>query len=167
MALGSRTWWMPKLPWGQRDERGAEMVEFAFVVVLLIALLYGIISYGLILAAQSTVTQAAADGARAGIVASSSGQASTAEIQAGNDVSWMGKGACYEKDVPSGLPTAAISCTATPEQCPSISTNQCLKVTVIYNYKSSPLFPILPGLGIITPTQISSTDVLQISTPSS
>ena len=143
------------------------MVEFAFVVVLLIALLYGIISYGLILAAQSTVTQAAADGARAGIVASTSSQASTAEIQAGNDVSWMGKGACYEQDVPSGLSTAAISCKATPEQCPSISTNQCLKVTVTYNYKSSPLFPILPGLGIITPTQISSTDVLQISTPSS
>jgi Flp pilus assembly protein TadG len=144
------------------------MVEFAFVVVLLIALLYGIISYGLILAAQSTVTQAAADGARAGIVASTSNQASTAEIQAGNDVSWMGKGPCYEQDVvPPGPSTAAISCKATPEQCPSISTNQCLKVTVTYNYKSSPLFPILPGLGIITPTQISSTDVLQISTPSS
>ena len=53
---------------GDSDERGAEMVEFAFVVVLLIALLYGIISYGLVLAAQSTLTQAAADAARAGIV---------------------------------------------------------------------------------------------------
>ena len=59
---------------GNDDERGAEMVEFAFVVVLLIALLYGIISYGLILSAQSTVTKAAADGARAGIVASSTAQ---------------------------------------------------------------------------------------------
>ena len=38
------------------------------VVVLLITLLYGIITYGLILAAQSTITQAAADAARAGIV---------------------------------------------------------------------------------------------------
>ena len=46
------------------------MVEFAIVVVLLIALLYGIISYGLILAAQATITQAAADATRAGIVAS-------------------------------------------------------------------------------------------------
>jgi Flp pilus assembly protein TadG len=164
-------WWMPKQPRRQREERGAEMVEFAFVVVLLIALLYGIISYGLILAAQSTVTQAAADGARAGIVVSSgAGQASAAEIQAGNDISWMGKGACYEHDalpVATGSPTAAIKCTATPETCPSVATNQCLKVTVTYSYKSSPLFPILPGLGIITPTQISSTDVLQISTPSS
>ena len=64
--MGShRRRWMPKQPSRRRDERGAEMVEFAFVVVLLIALLYGIISYGLILAAQTTITQAAADGARA------------------------------------------------------------------------------------------------------
>ena len=77
------------------------MIEFAIVVVLLITLLYGIITYGLILAAQSTVTQAAADASRAGIVASSTAVA-TAEAQAGGDVSWMGKGACYEPDVPSG-----------------------------------------------------------------
>ena len=44
------------------------MVEFAFVVVLLIALLYGIITFGLILAAQATGTEAAADGARSGII---------------------------------------------------------------------------------------------------
>ena len=67
LALGPRTWRLPKRL-GGRDERGAEMVEFAFVVVLLIALLYGIISYGLVLAAQSTITQAAADAARSGIV---------------------------------------------------------------------------------------------------
>ena len=42
------------------------MVEFAFVVVLLIALLYGIITYGLILAAQATITQAAADASPGG-----------------------------------------------------------------------------------------------------
>ncbi len=93
------------------------MVEFAFVVVLLIALLYGIISYGLILSAQSTVTQAAADGARAGIVATSSAVAA-AEGQAANDLNWMDKGQCYERDVPSGQANAAISCTATTGELP-------------------------------------------------
>ena len=150
----------------QRDERGAEMVEFAFVVVLLIMLLYGIISYGLILSAQSTVTQAAADGARAGIVATSSAVAA-AEAQAGSDISWMDKGACWEPHVPSGQANAAISCKASTENCPSNVNNQCIKVTVAYNYASDPLFPILPGLNIITPSTISSTDVLQISEPSS
>ncbi len=70
------------------------MVEFAFVVVLLIALLYGIISYGLVLAAQSTITQAAADGARAGIVsATGAGAATAAQNQASIDIGWMNKGA--------------------------------------------------------------------------
>ena len=82
------------------------MVEFAFVVVLLIALLYGIISYGLILAAQSTITQAAADGARAGIVASSTAPA-TAEAQACNDVGWMDKSALPLERQQHGLPTRA------------------------------------------------------------
>src|ERR1700733_14240458 len=102
-TLGLRTWnvlqvWRTKRRRGERGERGAEMVEFAFVVVLLIALLYGIVSYGLILSAQSTVTQAAADGARAGIVAASTslGPQGTAEGQAANDLSWMDKGQCYQ-----------------------------------------------------------------------
>jgi Flp pilus assembly protein TadG len=141
------------------DERGAEMVEFAFVVILLVMLLYGIITYGLILAAQATVTQAAADGARAGIVASSTA-AATAEAQSGADLSWMGKGTC-------GTSGTTITCNAQTEPCPSNSNNTCLKVTVSYNYASAPLFPEMPGLGVITPATISSTDVLQLSTPSS
>jgi Flp pilus assembly protein TadG len=135
------------------------MVEFAFVVVLLIALLYGIISYGLILSAQSTITQAAADGARAGIVASTTAVA-TAQAQAGTDVGWMNKGSC-------GTSATIITCVASKAPCPSNVNNQCLTVTVTYNYSSSPLFPELPGMGVIMPSTISSTDVLQISNPSS
>jgi Flp pilus assembly protein TadG len=135
------------------------MVEFAFVVVLLIALLYGIISYGLILSAQSTITQAAADGARAGIVASTTAVA-TSEAQAGTDLGWMNKGAC-------GTSGTTITCVANKAPCPSNVNNQCLTVTVTYNYSSSPLFPELPGMGVIMPSTISSTDVLQISNPSS
>ena len=160
IRLGPRTWGL----WtrlGRRDERGAEMVEFAFVVVLLIALLYGIISYGLVLAAQSTITQAAADGARAGIVSSTgAGAATAAQNQASTDIGWMNKGAC-------GPSTTVITCVATPEQCPSSATNTCLSVTVTYNYASSPLFPELPGFGVIMPSTLSSTNVLQLSTPTS
>jgi Flp pilus assembly protein TadG len=163
LALGPRTWRLPKRP-GERDERGAEMVEFAFVVVLLIALLYGIISYGLVLAAQSTITQAAADAARSGIVAPTSA-VTTAEGQAATDVNWMGKG-CNEPDV-AGSASSAITCKATTEQCPSNANNSCLQVTVTYDYAASPLFPELPGLGVIMPSSISSTNVLQMSTPSS
>jgi len=148
------------------------MVEFAVVVVLLIALLYGIITYGLILAAQATVTQAAADATRAGIVSSTTAVA-TAEAQACNDIGWMNK-TC-------GTPTTynTTSCTFSPNPadaitafacqmaCPSNANNTCLKVTVTYNNSSAPLFPVMPGLGVITPSTISSTNILQLSTPSS
>jgi Flp pilus assembly protein TadG len=171
-AVGPRTWKMPGQRRGQHDEDGAEMVEFAFVVVLLIALLYGIVSYGLILSAQSTVTQAAADGARAGIVAASTtlGPKGTAESQAANDLSWMDKGQCYQPDaLPSAIGTSGgiLSCVATEGACASNASNQCLSVTVTYQYGRDPIFPLLPGLGVITPSTISSTDVLQISLPSS
>ena len=91
------------------DERGAELIEFAVVVVLLITLLYGIITYGVILAAQATVTQAAADAARSGItqgtgnVNNCNGSAATVSAagcaavqQANTDLGWMDKGTCYE-----------------------------------------------------------------------
>lgn len=140
------------------EERGAELIEFAVVIVLLIALLYGIITYGVILAAQATVTQAAADAARSGIVAASSAVVSTAEAQAGTDVGWMNKGTC-------GTSGTTITCVASEIPCPSNTANTCLKVTVTYNYGSAPLFPELPGLGVITPSSITSTNILQLSIP--
>ncbi len=148
------------------------MVEFAIVVVLLIALLYGIITYGLILAAQATVTQAAADAARSGIVSSGTAVA-TAEGQACNDIGWMNKSCGTPTTYNSSTctfspnPADAVTVFACEAACPSNATAQCLEVTVSYNYASTPLFPVMPGLGVITPSTISSTDVLQISTPSS
>ena len=168
--MGPFTWGLvERLRRRQRDERGAELIEFGIVVVLLITLLYGIITYGLILAAQATLTQAAADAAHAGIVSPLTAVA-TAEGQAATDVGWMNKGTCYQPDVPAGSAGAAISCVAKTETCPSNlsdgENNTCLAVTVTYNYSSDPLFPELPGLGVITPSTISSTNVVQLSVPS-
>jgi Flp pilus assembly protein TadG len=164
-ALGPRTWDIARtLRRRNGDERGAEMVEFAIVVVLLIAILYAIISYGLILAAQSTLTQAAADAARSGLVASSSA-VTTAESQALTDVSWMDKG-CNTPDISGSATGSPMTCKATEEQCPSNPSIECLSVTVSYNYSSDPLFPELPGLSIITPSTMSSTNVVQLGSVS-
>jgi Flp pilus assembly protein TadG len=150
-----------KLKRRTNDETGAELVEFAFVIVLLITILYGIISYGMILAAQSTLTQAAADAARAGLVSSSSAELA-AYRQANSDVGWMDKGTCGTTSTSS----AVITCVTSEERCPSNLSVQCLQVTITYNYASSPLFPELPGLGLITPSTISSTNVIQLGTVS-
>jgi Flp pilus assembly protein TadG len=156
----------PKKSSGSRsvghDEEGAETVEFAIVVVLLITLLYGIVSVGLSLAAKVTLTQAASDGARAGIVMSTPAlQVSTAEAAAANDVSWMGRGACS----PSGTPITCFA--APPSQCSANTSQMCLTVTVTYHYARNPLFPPLPGLGILAPNTITTSSTLQVSTPTS
>jgi hypothetical protein len=76
-----------------RDEGGAELIEFAFVSTILIALVYGIVFFGVTLGAKVTVTQAAADGSRAGIVYSSANYAQgeqAAATQAKSDLGWLG-----------------------------------------------------------------------------
>jgi Flp pilus assembly protein TadG len=52
-----------------RGDDGVALVEFAFVSVLLLTLVFGIISFGLILSFKQDLTRAAAEGARAGAVA--------------------------------------------------------------------------------------------------
>lgn len=160
-----------KLHRGQRtlrrrdDEGGAELIEFALVFLLLISLVYGIVFFGLLLSAKVTMTQAAADGARAGIVQSTvSSQESDAVARAASDVSWMGKGTCGATSSTAN----PLTCVATEAPCVSNTSNQCLTVTVTYNnYSSNPLIPPVLGLGLVSPTNIVATSTLQISTPTS
>jgi len=53
-----------------KDTRGAALVEFTIILPLLIVLLFGIIEFGFLLYNQQMLTNAAREGARAGIVAS-------------------------------------------------------------------------------------------------
>ena len=119
------------------------MVEFAFVVVLLIALLYGIISYGLILAAQSTITQAAADGARAGIVQSSTASCGPLAPPAPSPPPRARPPATWAGWTRARAATAGttITCVATEAACPSNANNQCLTVTVIVQLQLEPALP--------------------------
>jgi Flp pilus assembly protein TadG len=74
-----------------RDESGAEMVEFALIVVLLVTIVYGLVFFGLLMGAKVTITQAAADGARSGIVGATPTSAdSAAANQSVSDLGWLG-----------------------------------------------------------------------------
>ena len=155
-TLGTRAWRIPEgLRRRRDDEHGAEMVEFAFVVVLLIALLYGIITYGLILAAQATVTQAAADGSPGGHRRLDAGRHrrgpgvhDSADEQAGSDLGWMNKGCTCSPD-----PAHAITCLCVPDGLP-VERQQPVPegdgdVQLQLVTRSSPR---CPGLGVITPS---------------
>lgn len=59
---GKRKW--------QNQERGASAVEFAFVLPVLLLILFGIIEFGLLLYNKQVITNASREGSRAGIVVS-------------------------------------------------------------------------------------------------
>jgi Flp pilus assembly protein TadG len=154
------------------------MIEFAIVVVLLITLVYGIVMYGVILAAKVSITQATADGARAGIVqATTSSAESTAVDQTADDLGWLGLGSCTSGTKMSCL-TNGTTCPATYQSngvymcissteaaCASNAANTCLTVALTYYYANDPLFPEMPGLNLVSPTTLTSTSTLQVSTP--
>ena len=51
-----------------RDQRGSAVVDFVFVLVLLLPLAFGILQLALVLHVRNTLAAAAAEGARAGAV---------------------------------------------------------------------------------------------------
>lgn len=51
-----------------QNEQGTTMVEFAIIVVVLLAIVFGIIEFGVLLFDQHVLTNASREGARAGVV---------------------------------------------------------------------------------------------------
>ena len=51
----------------ERGESGAALVEFALVIGLFMLILYGLISYGMIMATKQRVTNAASEAARSAV----------------------------------------------------------------------------------------------------
>ena len=78
MATLNPTWnWRSRLPLG---ERGAELIEFALVLPLLLLLVLGIVDFGFLFQRLEVVTNAAREGARIAILKGSGYD--TAEVQA-------------------------------------------------------------------------------------
>lgn len=144
-------------------EHGAALVEFALVVPLLIALLYGIVSFGVALAVKQSITQAASDAARAAVPypqnndPSEVGPVGAATGQATNTLKWiLNSGGTCDSNPSSN--SAGLTCTATVVPCPNQpSQNNCMTVTVSDDYKNHPIVPNLPLLGLLLPNTISST----------
>jgi Flp pilus assembly protein TadG len=136
------------------DQRGAALVEFAIASVVLLVLLFGIIEYGYVLSFKQGLTQAAAEGARAGAVGSNSTAIATAvnkAVGAFNQTCNTGGLTC--KNDTGAWPPAATTC----------GTNTCITIEVSYDWKNHPLLPKFPGLGLILPDTLKSTSVARVS----
>jgi Flp pilus assembly protein TadG len=142
----------------QRDERGAALLEFAFVFGIFVFVLYGLIAFGMILSLKQSVTHAATEGARSAIGVAQGDTSPANGVDDRTDAAiahvksslgWLG---------PTKVNATTITVTY-PPSCPT----SCIDVKITYPYSDQPLVPAAPGLGLVTPSTLSSEAVVALS----
>ncbi|MGO4258313.1 TadE family protein [Marmoricola sp. RAF53] len=147
---------------GQRDERGAAVVETALCLCFIVLpLVFATIGYAYMLSFRQTVSQSATEGARAAAVAPAGIDDSVREaaaINAINEALATGTG---------GLKcnTGYMICTVKPKEvgCGDGSTGSCMTVVVEYPYRDHSLLPTIPGLGFTLPKTVSYSATARVS----
>lgn len=135
MALGSR-------------QRGAAAVEFALVFLIFFSIFYAIVCYGLVFAAQQSLTLAAEEGARAAVQ------------DAPDEATRIGRAQNTAAGVANWL--TGVSAVAAAANCAANPVVRCVTVTVSYNYASNPLVPSLPVIGVAVPATLTATATVQL-----
>lgn len=154
-------------PVRRRDARGASAVEFAIVVIPLLYLVFGVISYGYMLSFRQAISQGAAEGARAAAIAPvglTSAELKTRARDAVNDALGSYDVACTsaERLVRNG--NDAGSCVISDRKtCTSGTANaMCVQVALDYTYSSDSLLPDV-GFGYVLPDHLAYTSEVQVS----
>lgn len=133
----------------RRDESGVAILEFALVAIPFFFILYGLITFGMILALKQSVTNASAEAARSAVGAADFSTAATkAKASAVQRLGWLGSK--FNANDAAQFTTEEVDCVA------SSGAKDCIKVTIAYQYDDNPLVPPAPGLGLFVPSQISS-----------
>lgn len=141
------------------------MVEFALLLPVILALVLGVISYGYMLSYRQAVSQASIEGARAAALAPQGADLAVRARSAvnrsltGYGVECASGGALKRGTTTVGsctIPTVATSCPA-----PNPASKTCVTVVVRHDYRDHPLVPAFPGLGIVLPTRLTYTSVIE------
>lgn len=128
------------------NERGAVAAEFALVLPVLLIILFGIIEFGMIMYGRELVTNAAREGARAGIVQGPPKRTGGEIIAIANNFL-----------TGTGVNPADVTFTSAGEGLTNPNT---LTVTATYNYNF--LVPVIPVLvGIPNPLVITTQVVMR------
>ncbi|MEG0150550.1 MAG: TadE/TadG family type IV pilus assembly protein [Comamonas sp.] len=157
-------------------EQGVVAIEFSLIFPIFFLIFYAIVTYGLIFAAQQTVTLAAAEGARAAVryqAGKDQDAKKVARIAAACDMSnqalaWLRNTGATQTAPASGVCATGITKTevsTVTDQCSELSGVTCIKVLVTYDYDQAPLIPKLLGplLSLPTPKALQGQAVAQIS----
>ncbi|MFM0501702.1 TadE/TadG family type IV pilus assembly protein [Paraburkholderia caffeinilytica] len=137
-------------------QRGSTAVEFALLFPLFFTILYSIITFSLIFVAQQNLTLAAEEGARAALNWQSNTSLQTALVNRGN-------AACAAATLMAATLVKSAQCTPTSAACGPGNAMQCVKVSLTYNYKASPLVPTLPLMSFALPSALSSSATVQLN----
>lgn len=146
-----------------RAERGAAAVEFALIMPILLVLVFGIISYGYMLSFRQSISQAAAEGARAAAVAQqSSNQVADATRAMNEALNSYGVSCGTNGTLTHGgdnVGTCAVSVATCAGEAASV---RCVTVTIDYNYDDHPLLSV-PGVGLVLPDRLRYSAVARVS----
>lgn len=155
---------MPTVPVRARNQRGAAVIEFALISVLLITLVLGVISYGFMLSFRQGISQGAAEGARAAAVAVIAGDRESDAVDAVNEALNSYGVSCNsatDKLVRAGVDVG--TCTVAIAACANNTSQSCASVSLNYNYKDNALVPSFPGLGLFLPRNLDYTSTARVS----
>ena len=152
-----------------KTQSGAQLVEFAIILPLLITILFAVIEFGFMLYDQAIITNASREGARSGVVAAVQGSGFTSypgcATQTSGVSDGIGTASCVAKNYLgsslisfySPAPTATITSTNIGTCTPLPPSNACkLQVTISYNYKGPVTSTIASIMGTIRTLQATS-----------
>jgi hypothetical protein len=142
------------------------VIEFAIVLVPLCVLLFGIITFGVMLSFRQSMTQAAAEGARAAAAAPVSQTYDYREprAQAATNSALGG----WSKPCNAGN---GMTCTWVIADCGTAAGDpptgvECMTVQLTYDYEHFPLVPEIPLIGGALPHTLVSTSVVEVNSSS-
>ncbi|PTB21962.1 pilus assembly protein TadE [Trinickia symbiotica] len=136
--------------------RGSAVVEFALIFPLLFAMLYGLVTYSVILVAQQNLTLAAEEGARAALNYQNASNAGAA-------LAARGQTACTVASKAAAWLAANATCSAQASTCSYDATMDCIELTLSYDYAGHPLVPTLPLLSLAVPRTLTSAATVQVN----
>src|SRR4051794_7373711 len=135
-----------------RGDGGAALVEMSIAGILLVFLLLGIVMFGFLMSFKQNMTQAAAEGVRAGAV-------SDDPVPDGTSASDQAIRAFLD----NGCSATGMRCDITTLSCPSQPLRQCIKVHLKYDYEAHPLLPDIPLVSSFFPSAIETTSIAEIN----
>lgn len=134
----------------RRDERGAAALELALVLPVFMLIIYGALSFGLAMSDQSSLTQAAAEGARAAVGAANGTYTTVATSAA-------------QARVTATVGTSNGQYATVTSTMVTCGTGNCVKVAISFPYAAHPVIPNAPGLGLVIPQTLNAVYEVQVS----